>query len=913
MRRINFNENWEFALETDLPAYNKFGLLKYAESIGASSMYYDNSNWEQIDLPHDWAIKLPRNIWGNTQHGGYPNSMWHHRATHGYCNDIEAYNIGWYRKNFKLGDEYENKRIFIEFEGVFRDAIVWVNGVYIDRHNSGYTTFCYEIADHLVIGGENSVAVRVDSDQHEGWWYEGSGIYRNVFLLISEPVYFKYNQTTIKTTNDGIVCVSACLVNDTALEISDQVKWCILDMDGKEVAREQGTFRIPAYNEIVLSAQLKVATPQLWRIENPYLYTLQIHAVDTTEERFGIRTAVFDADRGFLLNGEPVKIRGACCHQDFGGVGVALTDNLHRYRVEKLKEMGVNAYRSVHHAPAPALLRACDELGMLVLDETRTFGTSPEAIRQLRDLMERDRNHPCVILWCVGNEEFSVDSIPWGYRLQEKVTRLAKEWDDTRQISYAGCNGSNDVGANGAAEVRGVNYIRNGEDGNWIKRYHEKHPNQPIVGTEESSYLCSRGGDKNDFGAGLISCVGDVTTPWASTPKGWVKYAELLPCFAGSFMWTGFDYRGEPYPFKHVNVITSFGTIDLCGMPKPPFYYYKAWWREEPIVKLAPHWNFNEGEEAWVIVYTNCPEVELFLNNRSIGKYTVKRFDTLTVKLPFEPGAIRAVGTFDGNTYTDELRTASEAVSVAQETILYGESPADVSIVELKALDHNGNLCPLADDVVELELDEGRIVGVGNGDPASYDYEQKADEEVCRYIRSFDSDDGLYFVPQRQGNELIFECYSPRYEENIAGFYDDYRVVLGNCEDSCRAAEVKSAKKNYVTRISSVEDFQYLEFEQFGLDADVYLNGEKIGTNIRKMRHADSRFTRPYRFYCNFAEGVNEIRVEVEAVNDVNPFTGYVKVGKRVKTTWQVRFHYGLARVFVKSDAPDTLKVKLKK
>ena len=619
MRKINFDRSWEFTFDNTLDAYNIYGFDKYADASGAPSRFYDYSNWEKMDLPHDWAVALPKDLSANTFAGARANSHFHRYMTERKSPVEKIYNVGWYRKQFAFDPAWTGKRVFLEFEGVFRDAIVWVNGSYMDRHCSGYTGFILDITDHILPDEDNSIAVRVDSDQPEGWWYEGAGIYRHVNLWIGEPVYFQYNKTVIKTALDGKVYATAVLVNDTAAPATLPVQWEIREGNGI-VATAKDTVTIPAYDRHEIWAEMQVENPRLWTVETPNLYTLHIQAGnEETSQRFGIRTVAFDADRGFLLNGEPYKIRGACVHQDFGGVGIALSDNLNRYKIQRLKAMGVNAYRCSHHAPTPALLDACDELGMLVMDETRMFGTSPEAVRQLTDVMERDRNHPSVFIWTLGNEEFKVQHLPLSGRLMEKMTRLAKELDDTRPVTYGSNIGEWYIGAGGASEVRGINYVRNGTgDGTWLDSYHAKHPEQPIIGTEETSFVASRGGAKTDLGNGLLSSMGDVTMPWGSTPKGFVKLFEQTPWLAGSFMWTGFDYRGEPNPFVTTNVSSSFGAIDLCGMEKPPFWYYKAWWTDEPVLKLTPHWNHKEGERVTMAVFTNCEEITLYINGKAV-------------------------------------------------------------------------------------------------------------------------------------------------------------------------------------------------------------------------------------------------------------------------------------------------------
>ena len=473
MEKINFDRNWEFTFDNALDAYNIYGFDKYAEASGAASRFYDYSNWEKIDLPHDWAVVLPKNLAANTFAGARANSHFHRYMTERQSPVETIYNVGWYRKQFPFDPAWAGKRVFLEFEGVFRDAIVWVNGAYMDRHCSGYTGFILDITDHILPDEDNSIAVRVDSDQPEGWWYEGAGIYRHVNLWVAEPVYFQHNKTVIKTALDGKVYATAVLVNDTAAPAALPVQWEIRDGNGI-VAAAKDTVTIPAHDRHEIWAEMQVENPHLWTVETPNLYTLHIRAGDEeTSQRFGIRTVAFDADRGFLLNGREYKIRGACVHQDFGGVGIALSDNLNYYKIKKLKEMGVNAYRCSHHAPTPALLDACDELGMLVMDETRLFGTSPEAVRQLTDVMERDRNRPSVFIWSLGNEEFKVQHLPLSGRLMEKMTRLAKALDDTRPVTYASNIGEWFEGAGGASEVRGVNYIRNGTgDGTWLDTYH---------------------------------------------------------------------------------------------------------------------------------------------------------------------------------------------------------------------------------------------------------------------------------------------------------------------------------------------------------------------------------------------------------------------------------------------------------
>ncbi len=907
MKKLCFNKEWFFTFEKNLDAFNDFGLKKVTSSSGASARFYLNCDWDKVDLPHDWAITLEKGLEYEKMSGAYPYKNHFKYMSEGKTNGNGVYNVGWYRKEFEFDKSWKDKRVFIEFEGVFRNCDVWVNGTYMEHHSSGYTSFFFEITDHLVQDEINSVAVRVDSDKNEGWWYEGAGIYRNVFLHIKEPVYFEHNKTVVKTNNDGTVKASAVIVNDTSEKVKGEAVFSVCTKSGRKLVSKSVAVEAEQYNKIKTECTLKIENPKLWDVDNPNLYLLRIEFVDKTEEVFGFRTIEFDADKGMLLNGKPCKVRGACVHQDFGGVGTALSDNLNYYKIQRLKDMGVNAYRCSHHAPSPAILRACDELGMLVMDETRAFGTSPEAIRQMTDLIERDRNHPCVFIWCLGNEEFSVENIEWSYRLMEKAQRFAKTLDDTRYMTYGGDNGDNFVGANGAAEVRGINYIRNGKPG-WVDKYHIEHPNQPMIGTEESSYVLSRGGHINDLGRGLLDSSGEVTMMWGSTPKGWVKFFEERDYLAGSFMWTGFDYRGEPNPFVYGNVSSSFGTIDLCGMEKPPFYYYKSWWTNEPVIKIAPHWNYKKGEKAKVYVYTNCEKVTLFVNDREIETKTVNKFDMPVFEVAFEKGTVKAVGVLKGKTYTDRITTSGKLKTLEAKTVLKGEKDGDVSIVEITALDKDGNICRLACDELEIALGEGKIVGVGNGDPASFDYEQKKNEQSYLYLRHFNYDDiNLYPVPTKVTNRLRTRVDFFRLEKPVTeGYVDDLRNVAAYKDKLSQMS-----RKTFTTTLENVEKYEYIEFERLSANTSVTLNGVTLGNNMMKSRD-DSPENRPYRFYCNFEKGENELKITGEFDEyTLTAFSGYVRLGRTIETPWKVKLHYGKARVFVKSDNPDSLKVVL--
>ncbi len=908
MRKIDFNKGWEFAFDNEIDGFTSFGLTKYGAATGPAAKRCDYLNWEKIDLPHDWAVALPVNPEGCTFKGAKANSHFHHGYTEKLTEEQTIYNVGWYRKQFDVPEEWQGKRVFVEFEGIYRDAIIWVNGVYMTRHASGYTRLKIEITDHLFENEPNSIAVRVDSDQPEGWWYEGSGIYRNVWLKIAEPTYILPEKTAIKTELNGLITVNSVIVNDSLNKFDGSIEWKIFDRERNIVTSCQTPVTANALSRQTIALNMQIDSPIAWDLENPYLYVLEAAIGDEIySESFGIRTVGFDSDKGFMLNGKPVKIRGACNHHDFGGVGVALSDNLNYYKIKRLKDMGVNAYRSSHNAPSPALLDACDKLGMLVMDETRLFGTSPEAVEQLTSIIERDRNHPCVFIWSLGNEEVEVQNRSISYKLMEKMTRIAKTLDDTRPVTYGGNNGDNFIGANAASEIRGVNYIRNRgreEDGkNWLDCYHEDHPEQPIIGTEESSYVLSRGGMKTDLGSGELESFGNVTMGWGSTPKGWVKFMEERDYFSGSFMWTGFDYRGEPNPFVFTNFSSSFGTIDLCGIEKPPFYYYKAWWTDQPVLKLATHWNHTEGENVKIAVFTNCDNIVLYLNGKEIAKATVEKFDLPQFTVKYEAGVLEAIGTKNGKEYRDKLVTADEEKDIKITPSLLGKTAYDVCIYELSAIDNDSVLCPLSSKTVDLSVENGKIIAVCNGNPASTDYETIKPTEKSVTINKFNYKDRLYSVPPAVRNRRCFRYDFLRYEEKHEKYDDDFRLVA-----AYKYSLTESERHSFTTSIDLSEDYEYIEFERLCGKTKVFVDGIEIGNNIN-----DSWTLRPYRFYFDFDKGRHEIEVVGEVTEtDDDVISGNVKIGKTCAPAWKVSLHYGKAIVLVKSEKPNDVKLSAK-
>ena len=905
MKKQCFNCGWEFAFEKDLDAYNRFGLYEVQRGLGAPEHKYHFSNWKKIDLPHDWAVGLPKDMRANTYSASRATSHYNRFTTEYKVNMEDVADIGWYRKEFAFDPAWKGKRVFLEFEGIYRNSAFWVNGMYLDSHFSGYTSFLLEMTDALFEDDINSVAVRVDTDQVEGYWYEGAGIYRNVNLLVAEEVYAKPYETVVKADIHGHVDTSAILVNDSAFDRTLPVNWAVLD-GGTKVAEFTEEIVLPAYSETPVSAALRVESPKLWDLEHPKLYTLVLTAVDTHKETFGFREFKFDGTNGFYINGKNVKIKGACAQQDFAGVGIALSDNLIRYKLQKIKEMGCNAFR-VHYAHSPDLLRACDEMGILVMAETRLFGPFPEALRQFADMVRRDRNHPSIFIWCVGNEETYLQHSEQGKKMAEKVVRAVKKLDDTRTFTYAGNSGEAFDGISAGVTVKGINYIRNMD----VDAYHTEHPNDPILGTEEGCHVSDRVSLSTDLSKQALLSNGTVTMGWASTPKGWVKYVMERPWFAGAFLWTAFDFHGEAHPFVHSAYSTYMGSIDLCGIEKPAFYYYKAWFTHEPVLKITPHWNGRPGQKATVTVFTNCSHITLKLNGQVVGQQDVVRYDAPEFTLDFVPGILEAEGVRDGITFTDSVVTGGMPAGITQSLVLPCEKQADIGIIEVAAVDEKGNLCADCTRKVALHFTGGDILGVGNGDPNDAGYEQKPPEEEYFPMYAFESDFGHYPVPPKAGNGYMYAPEKAEHKLTVSfephndRFEDDFRRVAGGRYDMVMQ---KPREITYTHCCELSEGYAYLEFERLHGKATVYLDGVELGKNFTST----STDNRPFRFYCDVTAGPHEIKVVSTLPGGMlGGMSGYVRFGKEVnRNNWSVRLYGGKARVMVRYTGDYTLNTK---
>ncbi|MGA8185076.1 MAG: beta-galactosidase GalA [Terriglobia bacterium] len=726
--RLLLDFGWRFHLGNAADPSKDFdyGLGRGYEKTGAlfskpSRPDFDASDWEAVDLPHDWAVALPfhEDEW-LTAHGSKPLGR-----------DYPETSVGWYRRVFEIPADDLGKRLSLEFDGVFRDSMVALNGNFLGRNLSGYAPFSYDITDHAWYGRKNVLVVRVDATEHEGWWYEGAGIYRHVWLVKTNPVHVPQWGTFVTSEvkgNAATLTIATEVSNDQESEASCTVASKILDSKGNVAATHRApAVSISGWRRRKITQKVKVDNPQLWSIEEPNMYRLETTvevnrtAADTCETPFGIRTIRFDKDKGFFLNGKPVKIKGTCNHQDHAGVGIALPDRLQYFRIAKLKEMGSNGLRTSHNPPTPELMDACDRLGMVVLDETRMFSSVPEGLSELSRLVRRDRNHPSVVFWSTGNEE-AEQSTDRGARMCRTMKRLARRLDPTRPITQA-MNGGWGKGITTVLDIMGFNYKHAPE----IDGFRQKFPNMPCVGTETASTVSTRGIYFNDPGRGYVSSYDVNYPPWATTAEEWWQLYDQRAWLSGGFAWTGFDYRGEPTPYGWPCISSHFGLIDTCGFFKDLAYYYKAWWGDQPVLHLFPHWNWGDGEgkpiDVWC--FTNLDKVELFLNGKSLGMRNVQKDSHAAWKVDFMPGAIEARAYKGGRQVMTAKRetTGKPARIVLQpERAKVNADGEDVSVVAVSVVDSQGRMVPVANNLISFQVTgAGRLIGVGNGDPSSHE------------------------------------------------------------------------------------------------------------------------------------------------------------------------------------------------
>ena len=784
--RINFDKGWRFAL---------------ADSVQMSALDYNDSKWHTLNVPHDWAIE-----------GDFSAS-----APSGNSGGALPGGIGWYRKTFTVDNADKGKMMYIDFDGVYMNAKVWINGTLLGQRPYGYSSFRYDLTPYIIYGGKNVVAVRVDnSDQPNSRWYSGCGIYRHVWLYKTARIHVAHWGTHVVAEGNKVKV-------DVTVDNPDNAKFAVrntlLDREGRVVGKAMG-----------IKSVIKVSKPKLWSCESPYIYTLRTEivaggkVVDTYETTTGFRTFKFDAAKGFSLNGKSMKINGVCQHHDLGCLGAAINeDALHR-QLRILKEMGTNAIRCSHNPPAPELLAMCDTMGFIVMDESfdmwRRRKTQNDyarffdewAERDLTDLVLRDRNHPSILMWSIGNEvleqwssadadnltaeqanlilnaghdastlahgeELSVNSI-----LTRNLCAIIRRYDTTRPIT-AGCNEpdpKNHLFKSGALDIIGFNYHHQ-----WVKDVPKNFPGQPFIFSESVSALQTRGfymmpSDKvykapvewwlpYQDPSFQCSAYDNMHASWSSThEETWdvVKHNDFV---GGQFIWTGFDYIGEPTPYGFPARSSYFGLIDLAGFPKDTYYMYQSEWTDKQVLHLFPHWNWLEGQDIdmWCY-YNNADEVELFINGRSQGVKAKKGSHEyhLMWRVKFEPGEVKAVARKDGKVVADKvIRTAGApaALSLTADRTHFGKNPNgdNLAFITVEVVDKDGNLCPRAEDQIFFDVEGGRIVGTDNGNPVSMERfkepKRKAFNGKCLVVVATDGGDVKLKARgyQLQGGEIL--------------------------------------------------------------------------------------------------------------------------------------------------------------
>lgn len=733
-----FTTDWKFSLTADSTA------------IGH---HYDDASWRVLNLPHDWSIegsfeeKNPAGVGGGALPGG----------------------LGWYRKSFPTPTELENKKVFIEFDGVYRNSDVWLNGVHLGYRPNGYLSFRYELTQHLKTDGTSNVmVVKVDnSKQPNSRWYSGSGIYRNVRMVVVNEVYVDqwgtYITTPAVSKESATTKLQIQVVNSSEVTQHVIVETHIIDPSGKQVVEVKSNQQeISAKGTTSVDQDFKIALPELWSIEKPNLYKaitrirVNNQVVDEYETLFGIRFFDFDVNKGFSLNGVPTKILGVCLHHDLGALGTAVNTRAIERQLQIMQGMGVNAIRTSHNPPTPELLDLCDKMGLLVMDELFDMWAMKKSefdysldwekwhVKDLTDFILRDRNHPSVIVWSIGNEiveQYSrTDTV--GSVITRELAALVRELDTTRPIT----TGNNDTHPDnrlirsGALDLIGYNYHHQ-----QFESFQKDHPGQKLIITESTSAIATRGHyDMNSdsirrwpiawdkpFTEGnadnTVSAYDNVSVPWGSTHEETWKLVKKHDFISGMFIWTGFDYLGEPTPYGWPSRSSYFGVVDLAGFPKDTYYMYKSEWTQDTVLHVYPHWNWEQGKlvDVWAY-YNHADEVELFLNGKSLGSKK-KQNDDLHVqwRVPFESGVLKATARNAGKVVlVKEITTAGAATRIILEADrnVLNATGDDLSFITVKVVDAQGVVVPNATHLITFAVSgEGFLAAVDNGDPTSHE------------------------------------------------------------------------------------------------------------------------------------------------------------------------------------------------
>jgi beta-galactosidase len=736
--RDNFDFNWQFhkgdiAMKSQVKAgcqggitdttvkiiSNKDTVIDYSKQESFMSIF--PADWKEINLPHDWVVE------GAFMHD---NSIGSQPSSNGYL----PTGVGFYRKEFKIPKEDKGKKISIEFDGIFRNSTVWVNGHLLGGHKSGYTPSNYDLTDVLRYGNEdkNVILIKVDASEYEGWWYEGGGIYRHTWLVKTDRLHIirfgTYITTPLISENEATVSIKTTLKNEYNVAKNINLVSKIVDKKGNVLDTKTTSQLIGSMDQVEIDQLGSITKPMLWSPETPNLYQVFTEVsengkiIDTYITTFGVRTIEINKN-GVFLNGKLYPVQGTCNHQDFAGIGVALPDKINWYKLKLLKEMGSNGYRCSHHPPTPELLDMCDSMGLLVLDENRHLSSSEEGLTDLTTMLYRDRNHPSIFMWSMENEE-AIQGTVTGARILETLVQTTHKIDPSRKVTAAMNHARNDGGYADVLDVVGYNY---GDKQLAYVKDKEKYPNRIIFCTEGTSYVSTRGEYENDWGKSICSNSTIWQPDWGPYPgEDWADIVKY-PYLGGLFVWTGFDYRGEPTPFGWPCVSSQFGFMDICGFPKDGYYAYKAAWTNQPVVHIFPHWNWQgkEGDSIKVNCYTNCDEVELFINGKSQGRKKAEPFKKLIWPVIYEPGKLEAKGyKADKQVTRDEVETTTAPAQIALTTDVasINADGCDVAIIKVAIKDEKGRVVPTANNLVKFEIEgPGNIIGTGNGNPTSHE------------------------------------------------------------------------------------------------------------------------------------------------------------------------------------------------
>jgi beta-galactosidase len=719
--RFSLDKGWRFHLgDIPFPVITGHSMsydnAKAGKAWGAAAPEYDDTNWRLLNLPHDWAVEQPFDSTANLSQG------------------YKQRGIGWYRRGFKIDEADHGKNLELQFDGIATHCTIWFNGMIVHRNWSGYTSSYIDITAFAKYGEDiNTVVVRVDAIDQEGWWYEGAGIYRHTWLVKRAPVHLITDGVFAQPVrNNGLwtIPVETTVENSGKQTALYDVEISLIDKNGKQVAQGKVSASVMPLGKTITNLSVPVINPELWSIDKPTLYTVQTKIkqnralLDSLTTLCGFRTIKFTADSGFYLNDKRIKIKGVCNHQDHAGVGVAVPNSLWDFRLRKLKEMGVNGYRCAHNPPSKEFLEACDRIGILVMDENRNFNSTPEYMLQLDWMIRRDRNHPSIILWSVFNEE-PMQGTEDGYEMVRRMSNEVKKFDKTRPITAASSGGLfTPINVSQAVDVVGFNYQISKYDS-----FHEQYPNLPITSSEDVSGLMTRGEYANDLKKHLIEAYDTQKPNWGATHRKTWKTIDERPFVAGCFVWTGFDYRGEPQPFSWPTVSSSFGIMDICGFPKTAFYLHKALWvKDKPVLQLVPHWNWpadSIGRPIRVMALSNVDKVKLILNGKDIGEQVVDKYEMNTWKVPYQPGKLEAIGYKNGKQvshFVIETTGKPESIELIPDRKAIAGEGWDAVPITVRVLDAKGRPVQNANLPIEFEVSgPGSIIGTGNGDANSHE------------------------------------------------------------------------------------------------------------------------------------------------------------------------------------------------